>query len=150
MIAQSAAVGADQKAGDELDRLLRRRQADPQQLGRRTSAASRSSDTREMAPRLLRRHGMDFVDDDRPGRRQHRPAGIRAEQDVERFRRGHDDMRRPAAHLLALAGGVSPVRTQVRISTSGRPCSRKASRIPASGASRFLWISFDNAFNGET
>ena len=48
------------------------------------------------------------------------------------------------------AGGVSPVRTQVRISTSGRPWARNAARIPASGASRLRWMSFESAFSGET
>ena len=38
--------------------------------------------------------------------------------------------------LSRSAGGVSPVRTKVRMSTSGRPCARSASRMPASGASQ--------------
>ena len=46
--------------------------------------------------------------------------------------------------------GVSPVRTQVRMSTSGRPCARSASRMPASGASRLRWMSLDSALSGET
>ena len=45
--------------------------------------------------------------------------------------------------------GVSPVRTQVRISTSGRPCARSASD-PASGAARLRWMSFESALSGET
>ena len=48
------------------------------------------------------------------------------------------------------ACGVSPVRTAVRISTSGRPIAASASRMPANGASRLTWMSFDNAFSGET
>ncbi len=48
------------------------------------------------------------------------------------------------------ACGVSPVRTAVRISTSGKPCAASWSRMPANGASRFRWMSFDSAFSGET
>ncbi len=46
--------------------------------------------------------------------------------------------------------GVSPVRTAVRISTSGSPWRASSARMPASGASRLMWISLDNAFSGET
>ncbi len=46
--------------------------------------------------------------------------------------------------------GVSPVRTAVRISTSGRPMSASSARMPASGASRLRWMSLDSAFSGET
>ena len=104
MIVQLLAAGADQKPRDGLDRLLRRRQADAQQpvAGERRQSFERHG---EMAAALVRRHRMDLVDDDRPGRRQHRPAGFRAEQDVERFRGRDDDVRRAAAHLLALARG---------------------------------------------
>jgi hypothetical protein len=37
-------------------------------------------------------------------------------------------------------GGLSPVRTKVRISTSGKPCARSSARMPASGASRLRLI----------
>ncbi len=98
------AAGADKKPRHGFDRLLRRRQTDPQQpaLGQRRQPLERHG---EMAAALVRCHRMDFVDDDGPGRRQHRPAGLRAEQDVKRFRGGDDDVRRPAVHLLALALG---------------------------------------------
>ena len=46
--------------------------------------------------------------------------------------------------------GVSPVRTAVRMSTSGRPSAASSSRMPASGASRLRWMSLDSAFSGET
>ena len=49
--------------------------------------------------------------------------------------------------LARSACGVSPVRTAERIDSGvSAPSSRV---IPASGASRFLLISFDSAFNGE-
>src|SRR5688572_3467613 len=46
--------------------------------------------------------------------------------------------------------GVSPVRTSVRISTSGSPSASSSTRMPASGASRFVLMSLDSAFSGET
>ena len=45
---------------------------------------------------------MNLVDDDRPRRRQHFAAGFGTEQDVQRFRRGHDDVRRRPAHAFPL------------------------------------------------
>ena len=95
-------AGADQKARDRLDRLLGRRQADPQQAiaAKGGQALERQ---RQMRAALVRRQRVDLVDDHRAGRRQHRPAGFGAEQDVERFGGGDDDVRRGAAHLCALA-----------------------------------------------
>ncbi|MNN13045.1 hypothetical protein D3C81_1260620 [compost metagenome] len=61
-----------------------------------------------MAAALAAGQRVDLVGDHaaRPG--QHRPPGLRAEQHVERFRRGDEDVRRLAAHGLALAlGGVA-------------------------------------------
>src|SRR2546422_836564 len=46
--------------------------------------------------------------------------------------------------------GVSPVRTNVRTSMSGSPCSANVARISASGSDRFFWTSFDSALSGET
>ena len=57
-----------------------------------------------MRATFIRCQRMNFVDDNGPGRFQHITAGFRAEQNIERFRRGNDDMRRPAAHLIALGG----------------------------------------------
>ena len=48
------------------------------------------------------------------------------------------------------ACGVSPVRTQVRISTSGSPSTISSSRMPLSGLSRLMRTSFDSALSGET
>jgi hypothetical protein len=45
--------------------------------------------------------------------------------------------------------GVSPVRTHVRISTSPRSCSRSAARMSESGASRFVWMSFERLQRGD-
>ena len=64
-----------------------------------------------------------------------RAARFRAEQDVERFRRGHEDVRRRRRMRSRSPAGVSPVRTQVRISTSGKP--RALQRRADAGERRF-------------
>ena len=96
--------GAGEKMGDRFDRILRGREADALQA---VAAQSREPLQRksEMGAALVRRDGVDFVHDHRPGARQHRAPGLRAKQDVERFRRRHQDMRRAAAHPLALGDG---------------------------------------------
>ena len=48
------------------------------------------------------------------------------------------------------AAGVSPVRTAVRIGGSNSPRSAASAAMPASGTSRFLWMSLLSAFSGET
>ncbi len=45
---------------------------------------------------------------------------------------------------------VSPVRTAVRISGTGRPRRASSSRMPASGSSRLMRMSLDSALSGET
>ena len=52
--------------------------------------------------------------------------------------------------LSRSACGVSPVRTIVRISTSGSQSCRSSSRMPAIGTSRLMRTSFESAFSGET
>ena len=102
-MAQLSPCGADQEMRDLLDGILRGRQADAQQ-----AAAAQVGETlereSEMAAALVGRDGMDLVDDHGAGGRQHLAARLGAEKDVERFRRGDDDVRRPAAHALAFAG----------------------------------------------
>ena len=93
---------ADQKARDLLDRLLRGGEADAQQpvAAQRGQALERQ---RQMRAALVGRQRVDLVDDHGARGRQHGAARFRAEQDVERLRRGHHDMRRPPAHAVALA-----------------------------------------------
>ncbi len=74
--------GADQEAGDRLDRPLRCRQADALQ----PPAAQRVEPLkgqRQMGAALVRRHRVDLVDNDCAGRGQHPAAGLGAEQDVK-------------------------------------------------------------------
>ena len=89
---------------DRFDRILRGGEADALQA---VAAQSREPLQRqsEMRAALVRRDRVDFVDDHGPGVREHRAPGLRAEQHVKRFRRRHQDVRRAAAHPLALGGG---------------------------------------------
>ena len=93
-----------QETGDGFDRRLGCRQADAVEAStdERRQALDRD---RQVAAPLVAGDRMDLVDDDRPSGFQHRAAGLRAEQQIKRFRRRDENMRRPAAHLLALAGG---------------------------------------------
>ncbi len=50
-------------------------------------------------------HRMQFVDDHALDRLQHRAARVGTEQDVQGLRRGHQDVRRCAAHAFALRCG---------------------------------------------
>ena len=92
---------AEQEAGDQLDRLLRRRQPDALQAAaaQRGQAFERE---RQMRAALVRRQRVDLVDDHRARGGEHRAARLGTEQDVERFRRGDDDVRRAPAHAVAL------------------------------------------------
>ena len=94
-------AGADQEARDLVDRLLRRRQADPnQRLGDdRLQPLERE---REVAAALARGDGVDLVDDHGANAGQHRPARDRAEQDVKRLGRRHQDVRRLLQALAPL------------------------------------------------
>ena len=91
-----------QKMRDVLDRLLRRRQAHPQQA---IAAKGRQAleGEREMRAALVWRQGVDFIDDHGPGRCQDGTAGVRGQQNVKQFRRGDENVRRAPAHLCALA-----------------------------------------------
>ena len=51
---------------------------------------------------------------------------------------------------LRSAWVVSPVRTAVRISGTGRPSRASSCAMPASGASRLTRMSLDSALSGET
>src|SRR5262245_5870303 len=55
-----------------------------------------------MRPALARGHGVDLVNDHCARGLEHGAARVGAEQDVERLRRGHDDMRRKLGRALTL------------------------------------------------
>ena len=56
-----------------------------------------------MRTTLVAEHGVDLVDDDRGDTAQHLTTVDTGQQQVQRLRRGHQDMRRLAQHLLPLS-----------------------------------------------
>ena len=94
--------GSCQQVGNRVDWVLRRGKADPQQLVAAEGGKPLERE-RQMGAAFVRRHRMNFVDDDRARGRQHLAAGFRAEQDVKRLRRRHNDMGWAAAHALAFS-----------------------------------------------
>ncbi len=117
---------------------------------RPVSASSRASDSARWLPRLLctRAWISSTITVRTP------PSIARPEAELSRMYSDSGVVtstcggcRRRAARSPA---GVSPVRTAVRIATSGRPSRASSPAIPASGASRLRWMSLDSAFSGET
>ena len=101
---------ADEEAGDLLDRLLRRRQPDAHEFAGRAPVAfgfavnqglQALERQRQVRAALVRSDGMDLVDDHGAGRCQHLAARRTGHQDVQGFRRRHDDVRRAFAHADA-------------------------------------------------
>ncbi len=95
------ALGSDQKARNRVYGLLCGGQPDAHQrpFAERLQPLQRQ---RQVAAALVAGDGVDLVDDHAAHIAQHLPPGLGAEQHVERFRRGDQDMRHPLAHRVAL------------------------------------------------
>ena len=93
-------VRAGQEPSNFLDRLLRGRQTYPGQCapGQGLQALQRQ---RQMRAALVAGDGVNFIDDHGTAGREHVAAGLRAQQDVQGFRCGHHDVRRPTPHAGA-------------------------------------------------
>ena len=91
------AVAAGEPARDVGDRLLGRRQTQPQEraVGDMLQALERE---RQVRPAPGANHRVDLVDDDGPDGAQHEAAALRRQQEVERLRRGDQDVRRRSEH----------------------------------------------------
>ena len=95
-------------------------------------------------------HGVNLVDDDRAHGAQHLAAALRRQQQVQRFRRRHQDVRRRAEH-----GGALGLR-RVAGANGARHAARRQPHVghhaadAAPGSARFLWMSALSAFSGET
>ena len=89
--------GADQEAGDLLDRALGGREADAVQIppDQRLQPLQRQ---RQVGAALVVRHGVDLVHDHRADVLQHPPPPLAGEQDEQRLRGGDQDVRRPLDH----------------------------------------------------
>ena len=97
------AVGGEQEVGHRLDRPLRGREPDAQ---RRRAGEVRQTLERDRQVRaaLVVDHGVDLVHDHGLDRAQHLAPAVRGEQDVERLRRRHQDVRRTLEHRGARRG----------------------------------------------
>ena len=93
----------DQESGQLFDRLLRRAtgRCEPAASDREHRAAPA---TATGASRAVARHGMNLIDDHGLDVPQDLAALAAGQHQVERFRRGDQNVRRPANHPLPLAG----------------------------------------------
>ena len=94
-------AGAGQIARHGLKGFLRGGQADAHRGLRRQSREALERQG-EMRPALVAGKRVDFIHDHAAHRSQHRAARLRGEQQVERFGRGDQDVRRVALHRRAL------------------------------------------------
>ena len=93
--------GAAEEARHLIHGLLRGRQADAQQAAL-TQCLQPLQRQREVAAALVRCQGVHLVHDHAARGREQFAAGLRAQQHVQGFRRGHQDVRREAFHPGAL------------------------------------------------
>ena len=94
-------AGADQEACRFCDRVLGGRQADPRQVSARECLQPLQRQ-RQMRAALVAGNRVNFIDDHRPAGGEHGPARLRSQQNVQRLRGRHDDVRRFAPHSGAL------------------------------------------------
>ena len=127
-----------QKLRHEFDRLLRRGQTDAHRpLGAQRVEAFEAQ--REMRAALGAGDGVNLVDDHGACRGQHRAAGIRTQQHVERFRRRDEDMRRALAHggafllrgVAGAHGGADVERRQPQLREFGRDARERFLQVHA-------------------
>jgi len=101
------------------------------------SAARRSSDRARWVPRLFAASAWISSTITARGGREHRASGLADRAGCRAIPGVVTTMCGGRRRMRSRSpGGVSPVRTQVRISTSGKPRALRLSRMPASGASR--------------
>ena len=101
------ALAPQQKARDLADRLLGGRQPDALQGPPRHVTQPLQAE-RQVRPPARIDHGMDFVHDHRAHRAEHLPAALCGQEQVERFRRGDQDVRGRAKHRGAAGGRRVP------------------------------------------
>ena len=100
------AIGADEEARDLLDRPLRRRESDargPLAAGLGDELVEPRQREGEVAASPVAGDGVDLVDDHGADAPQVLAAALGGDQQVERLRRGDQDVRRLAHHRLPLA-----------------------------------------------
>ncbi len=98
------ARGAHEKSRDGLDRLLGGRQTQAQQWTLR-HVLQPFERQREVRTSASADHGMDLVHDHRANRSQHLAASLGRQEQIQRFRRGDEDVRRRLQHRRPLGRG---------------------------------------------
>ena len=140
---------ADQQPGDGLDRPLGGGQAHP--LHRLPGDVRQPFQGEgQVRAALVSGHRVNLVHDHGAHAAQHGPAALRGQQQVERLRRGDQNVRRALEHGGPLGGrGVSGPHRDAdgRRGQAEPPATATISR---SGASRFCWMSVASAFSGDT
>ncbi len=146
--------GAAEEVRDFLDRPHGRREADA--LRFRAAVAHDQiveprERQREMRAALVARQRVDFIDDDRFDVGEQRARFGGGEQDVERFGRRDQHVRRLAQHARAFRLRACR-RCASRCGSRRARCSTSAARSSSSpsGVSRFLRTSLVSALSGET
>ena len=97
----------EQESGHALQRALGGRHADPPQ-GPAGQQFQPLKAEREMGPPLASRQRVQFVQNHSPCLRKQSPAAIRREQQVQRLRRSHQDVRRLLQQPAAVSRGTVP------------------------------------------
>ncbi len=91
----------NQELGNQFNRPLRGGEADALRLhqGQRFEPFQRQH---QVSPALIRREGVDFIDNDGANGLQQAAAFLSRQENEERLRCRHQNMRRPLEHLLAI------------------------------------------------
>ena len=97
LLVRQRRVASAQEPADLVQRTLRRRETDALRWGGRHHAQTFEREG-EVGAALRSGDGVNLVDDHRPERAEHRASADAGEQDVQRFRRGDQDVRRLAQH----------------------------------------------------
>jgi hypothetical protein len=139
----------DEEPRDELDRALRRREADAHRRARDERVEALEAQREVCAP-LVADDRVDLVDDHGVDACEPFARPRRGQQDVERLGRRDEDVRRALRHLRALArGGVAGADADAD-RRELEPLGRSSATSSARGPSRFFATSFDSAFSGDT
>ena len=145
-------VRPDQEASDLVDRLLRRREAEAEERPLRHLLEPLERERQVRAPARADDR-MDLVHYHGPNRAQQSAAALRREQQVERLRRGHQDVRRLAqdGRPFGLRGIAGPDRggdarrfDAHRLGELADPAPRFGQVLVNVGAQRLQWRDIDD------
>ena len=141
---------SDQKASHLLDGPLGGGQADAGYVGLGQGAEALHGEGQVRAS-LVFHNGVYLIEYQGLDTLESTAAALRGQQNVQGLRSGDEDVGRLLCHLLALGGrGVSGADCDPYLRKGSLPRSSANARISSNGAAKFLCISLDRAFNGDT